>query len=317
MPAAEYARVRPAFATLALLATAAACLLHAHVAAAAPPPPPAVPWSVEPGALPSGYDAMPPRNVTTAEAEQLCANWTTCGGFTFQGPKKASALPVKTFFKQVGGDPNTGDGWSYSKPGGAASTPFSYHGCTTPATGQGRAWCDFTLPHAQRVGKLLALLTLEEKISLLSPNGTIAHNTCNCHTRGAPRVGLGKYMWLDETNTGASAGCLGPGHCVTTFPGPLGVAASFNRSLWKAKGGVIGTEVRALNNVGWWRDAGGTVSEKIGLTGHVEQKKAAKTKRKARGGDFLDSVGLSARTEDPHGRVSHVQMSKRNRIGRR
>ena len=37
----------------------------------------------------------------------------------------------------------------------------------------------------------------------------------------------------------ASSACLGPGHCATTFAGPLGIGASFNRSSWVAKGGVL------------------------------------------------------------------------------
>lgn len=78
-------------------------------------------------------------------------------------------------------------------------------------------------------------------------------------------------MWLDETNTGASSACIRPGLCVTTFPGPLNLGASFNRTLWQLKGGVIGSELRALNNIGWHRDAGGTYSERIGLTGYGHQ----------------------------------------------
>ena len=45
------------------------------------------------------------------------------------------------------------------------------------------------------------------------------------------------------------------------------MAASFNRSLWEAKGKVLGAEMRAYNNLHWHRDAGGTTSERIGLTG--------------------------------------------------
>ena len=57
------------------------------------------------------------------------------------------------------------------------------------------------------------------------------------------------------------------GHCATTFSGPLGLGASFNRTLWRQKGAVLGLETRAMNNIGWYRDAGGTVSERIGVTG--------------------------------------------------
>ena len=86
---------------------------------------------------------------------------------------------------------------------------------------------------------------------------------------GVPRLGLTDYMWLEESNTGVSSSCLGPGHCATTFAGPLGLGASFNRTSWRLKGTVIGNEMRAMNNIGWYRDAGGTVTEKIGLTGYV------------------------------------------------
>ena len=47
----------------------------------------------------------------------------------------------------------------------------------------------------------------------------------------------------------------------------MGMAASFNRSLWRHKGLVLGAEIRAFNNLRWHRDAGGTVTERIGLTG--------------------------------------------------
>ena len=48
--------------------------------------------------------------------------------------------------------------------------------------------------------------------------------------------------------------------------GPAGLGASFNRSSWRAKGSVIGNEMRALRNVGASRFAPGNTF-KIGLTG--------------------------------------------------
>lgn len=36
--------------------------------------------------------------------------------------------------------------------------------------------------------------------------------------------------------------------CATTFIGPVGIGASFNRSSWWLKGDAISTEMRALNN---------------------------------------------------------------------
>ena len=90
---------------------------------------------------------------------------------------------------------------------------------------------------------------------------------CNDHTNGVPRLDVPQYMWLVETNTGVNSACYGQGKCATTFPGPMGMAASFNRSAWRLKGETLGAELRAFNNLRWHRDAGGTTSEKIGLTG--------------------------------------------------
>ena len=42
-----------------------------------------------------------------------------------------------------------------------------------------------------------------------------------------------------------------PWRCATTFIGPMGMGASFNKTSWYLKGGVLGTELRAFNNIGW------------------------------------------------------------------
>ena len=52
----------------------------------------------------------------------------------------------------------------------------------------------------------------------------------------------------------------------TNFPGPTGLGASFNRSLWRLKGSIISTEQRAQNNAGNSRGYEAPYS-KIGLTG--------------------------------------------------
>ena len=36
---------------------------------------------------------------------------------------------------------------------------------------------------------------------------------------------------------------------VVTFVGPMNMGASFNRTSWEMKGDVIGTEMRAFNNL--------------------------------------------------------------------
>ncbi|EDQ91999.1 uncharacterized protein MONBRDRAFT_337, partial [Monosiga brevicollis MX1] len=50
----------------------------------------------------------------------------------------------------------------------------------------------------------------------------------------------------------------------STFPGPLGMAASFNASLWFAKGDVLATELRAFSNTNWHRS---NVDNQIQYTG--------------------------------------------------
>jgi hypothetical protein len=56
-------------------------------------------------------------------------------------------------------------------------------------------------------------------------------------------------------------------HAVSRPQGPLGMAASFNRTNWRLKGQVFGTEMRAFNNARWPRfsyDA----TDFIALTGY-------------------------------------------------
>ncbi len=113
-----------------------------------------------------------------------------------------------------------------SSPTSTTKMP-NFHGCLEKP-GMGMKWCNFSMSHEERIMALLTELTMEEKIGLLGPDGSLG-STCGTHTRGAPRVGLSEYMWLTETNTGANAACLGENKCSTTFNGPLGMGASFNR----------------------------------------------------------------------------------------
>ncbi len=79
---------------------------------------------------------------------------------------------------------------------------------------------------------------------------------CAFEDSGVPRLDIPVYAWTEEANTGADSSCLGPGRCVTTFPSPANLAASYNRSLWRTKGMVISEEIRALNNVHGHRGCG-------------------------------------------------------------
>lgn len=128
-----------------------------------------------------------------------------------------------------------------------------------------------TAAYWQRMADLLGRLSLPEKIAMISPQPKLG-STCATHTAGKASIGLGSYSWLIETNTGVAAACMAPGICATTFNGPMGIAASFNRTMWQLKGQVLGRELRAFNNAGWHRGTAGfgagSISEHVPLEGY-------------------------------------------------
>ena len=81
-------------------------------------------------------------------------------------------------------------------------------------------------------------------------------SSCNMMDHGVPRLGVPPYMHLVETNTAVASACLADGKCSTNYPGPTGLGATFNRSLWRMKGEAMGDEIRAFNNLGWHRATG-------------------------------------------------------------
>jgi hypothetical protein len=61
------------------------------------------------GAMPSGSDAIPPANITLADAETKCSAIASCNGITFKSPDKVPKGVVKVYFKagskHTNGDP--------------------------------------------------------------------------------------------------------------------------------------------------------------------------------------------------------------------
>ncbi|RLM93923.1 hypothetical protein C2845_PM08G10990 [Panicum miliaceum] len=106
-------------------------------------------------------------------------------------------------------------------------------------------YCDASLPYADRVRDLVGRMTLEEKVRNLGDQA-----------EGAPRVGLPPYRWWGEALHGVSD--VGPGGTwfgdvvpgATSFPLVINAAAAFNESLWRAVGGAVSTEIRAMYNLG-------------------------------------------------------------------
>ena len=135
----------------------------------------------------------------------------------------------------------------------AASAP-NYHGCLSPVA-RALPYCNLNLTHEARAQSLISSLTLEEKVGLISPDPGMG-DTCFAHIHAIPRVGLPAYGWLVECNTGVASSCYAPGQCSTTFAGPTGLGATFDRATWAAMGTVLSTEMRAFSNHNWHRSTG-------------------------------------------------------------
>ena len=228
--------------------------------AGAPCPPPGVP-------LPSSqnftFDAATGRIVAGVGGGgfALAADSTGAGGVYYGGQ------PITLINSGSGAPPSDFTFVSQSIPGSPAGAvrfvhsssqlclhlgamPNS-HGCLDPSS-RGLPFCNASLPVEARVADLLGRLTLAEKIALTGSGNWPSGDSCDTLDPGVPRLGVPPAMWLVETNSMAASQCYGE-TCATVFPSALNLAASFNRSLWAAKGAVIGDEMRALNNFGWHR----------------------------------------------------------------
>jgi len=146
----------------------------------------------------------------------------------------------------------------------AASTqpPPSGQGCLS-SIAKALPYCDASLPIEKRVADIISRMTIEEKASHIWGSGSHADNTT---FPGIPRLGLPPFDWGLEGLHGLRVSCVpivnpnvcvdpnspAPGEfaCPTVFPAPTGLGATFNDSLVHDIGVVIGTEARALNNVG-------------------------------------------------------------------
>ena len=132
-------------------------------------------------------------------------------------------------------------------PHHAPARRFVYHGCTDAAS-KALPYCNPALTDEARVDDILKKLSLADKIALGSPTKA---PFCACHTTPIASASLPDYKWLTETNSCVNAPCAGQYQCPTTFVGPNNMASSFNRSSWYAKGDVISSDMRALNNQLW------------------------------------------------------------------
>ena len=88
-------------------------------------------------------------------------------------------------------------------------------------------WQDPTLPVGERVDNLISLLTLDEKVSLLSAAAP-----------AVPRIELPAYQWAHECERGDTNGR-------TAFPSGIALGTSFNATLVQLVAHATAIEVRA------------------------------------------------------------------------
>ena len=126
----------------------------------------------------------------------------------------------------------------------------NYQGCISNIS-KALPYCDASKSIDERVQSLIQSLNITEKASRMYSCRSNC-DTCPC---AIPRIDLPPYAYLVEVNTAVAAVCLNK-RCATVFSGPLGLAASFNRTVWSQKGQVISTELRAFSNHGGKRGLG-------------------------------------------------------------
>ena len=189
----------------------------------------------------------------------------------------------------------------------SSGPPNIFYGCLT-AEAQALPYCDTALPTSKRVQDLLSRLNVTEKIAQLSPTKP---PYCKCATaRSESAGGTPMYRWLTEVNSvvNTQGSCPAPERCPTQFIGPLGTAASFNDSAWRAKGDVISTDMRALFNVYNGTDAYASMA--VGLTGFGPNINTIKDPRYGRNSELAG--------EDPYlsGRYATQYVRGMQQIGR-
>eukprot|EP01060_Flectonema_neradi_P016783 TRINITY_DN2341_c1_g1_i1.p1 TRINITY_DN2341_c1_g1~~TRINITY_DN2341_c1_g1_i1.p1 ORF type:complete len:848 (+),score=204.59 TRINITY_DN2341_c1_g1_i1:39-2582(+) len=117
---------------------------------------------------------------------------------------------------------------------------------------KGYGFCDPSKSIDERIDDLVSRVTVEEMVAAVVPDAALG-SLCHCHTQGVPSLDIPDYTWLVETNTAVASDCIAPGKCATTFSGPMGMGASFNKTSWTLKGRVMSTEMRAFYNAHWHR----------------------------------------------------------------
>lgn len=115
--------------------------------------------------------------------------------------------------------------------------------CDRPSPVATLPMCDVSLPVKQRVADLVGRVPASDVAELLVNVAGPVHSLWVTPTN-----------WWSEALHGVQSGCVniagGKSRCPVSFPAAITTAASFNKSLFYEIGNAIGTEARAMSNVG-------------------------------------------------------------------
>ena len=124
-------------------------------------------------------------------------------------------------------------------PGGGVGHPSGPDACTPGTPGTRFPFCNASKTVSARVADLVSRVEVSE----LGGQMTARQNPA------IDRLGVPSYYWGTNAIHGMQdVACLPTGQCPTSFPAPCSLAASFNMSLVKDMGNVIGRELRAYYN---------------------------------------------------------------------
>ena len=104
-------------------------------------------------------------------------------------------------------------------------------------------FCDASLPARVRAEKLVALMTLDEKIQQLSTYSF----TTDSHTPGIPRLNVSAYNYHSEGLHGIRTSSV-EGIYATLYPQVTGMAATGNLSRIREMASIMGVELRTVAN---------------------------------------------------------------------
>lgn len=115
--------------------------------------------------------------------------------------------------------------------------------CDRPSPAAALPMCDTSLPVKQRVADLVERVPASDVAKLLVNVAGPVHSLWVTPTN-----------WWSEALHGVQSGCVnmagGKSRCPVSFPAAITTAASFNKTLFHDVGNAIGTEARAMSNVG-------------------------------------------------------------------